>query len=163
MYFMKKTTNILVTVLTLSCMLLGAAIITIKLTGLSSCTVNGHSMDDTLKEGEQLIVNSSAEPGFGDIIVFDYGGSYFVKRVIGMPGDVIKVLDGVLYINNVKYNEAYLSPGNTSGFKNSSFAAVINEDEYFVMGDNRDHSLDSRNFGCIPKDSVAGVVIWDFQ
>lgn len=149
-------------VLTVLCLLLGAAVATFKLTGLKFCTVDGHSMDDTLFDGERLILNPSAEPGFGDIVVFDYGGSYLVKRVIGLPGDNVMVVGGALYVNSVRYGEPYLSPEHTERFSESTFAVHVGEDEYFVMGDNRDNSRDGRSFGCIPGDALTGVAIWHF-
>lgn len=158
----RKTFTIFLGVLGLLCMLLGAAIITFKVTGLRFCTVDGHSMDDTLFDGEQLILNPSAKPRFGDIIVFDYDGTYLIKRVIGLPGDTVTVVRGTLYVNNVKYEEAYLSPDHINTFKNSSFTVTIGDDEYFVMGDNRDDSRDGRSFGCITKSTIIGVAIWHF-
>lgn len=162
MHRMKKILGICLAVLALLCMLLGAAIITFKSTGLRFCTVDGHSMDNTLFDGEQLVLNPSAEPGFGDIIVFDYGETYLIKRVIGMPGDTIMVVKGVLYVNNIKYDEAYLSPECITQYKDNSFVVTVGENEYFVMGDNRDNSRDSRSFGCIPKNTIIGVAIWHF-
>ena len=159
---MKKILTCFLAVLALLCMLLGAAIVTFKTTGLRFCTVDGHSMDFTLHDGEELILNPSAEPGFGDIIVFEYGGSYLIKRVIGMPGDTVTVAKGTLYVNNIKYDESYLSPELITMFKNSSFVMNVGEGEYFVLGDNRDNSRDGRSFGCISKDSIIGVAIWHF-
>lgn len=158
----KKILTIVLAVLALLCMVLGAAIVTFKMTGLRFCTVDGHSMDNTLFDGEQLLLNPSAEPLFGDVIVFDYNGSYLVKRVIGLPGDTVYVMKGELYVNNIKYKENYLSPQCTANFQDSSFTVTVGEDEYFVMGDNRDNSRDGRSFGCIPKDTITGVAIWHF-
>lgn len=158
----KKIVTGFLVILAILCMILGAAIVTFKMTGLRFCTVDGHSMDNTLFDGEQLLLNPSAEPGFGDILVFDYGGTYLIKRVIGMPGDTVTVVKGTLYVNNIKYDEAYLSPECIERFKESSFVTIVGDDEYFVMGDNRDNSRDSRSFGCIPKDTVTGVAIWHF-
>lgn len=159
---MKKIVTTILVVLSIVCMMLGAAIITFKTTGLRFCTVEGHSMDNTLYDGEQLILNPSAKPGFGDIIVFDYSGTYLIKRVIGMPGDTVTVVKGVLYVNNVKYEESYLSSELISTFQDSSFTVTVDDGEYFVMGDNRDNSRDGRSFGCIPKESLIGVAIWHF-
>lgn len=156
----KKILGCIVAVLVVLCMLLGAAIATFKITGLKFCTVDGHSMDSTLYDGERLVLNPSADPRFGDILVFEYNGAYLIKRIIGLPGDTIVVSDGVLYINNVKYDEPYLSDENVVKFRESSFAATVGEDEYFVMGDNRDNSHDSRGFGCISKDCITGIAIW---
>lgn len=159
---MGRALTAVLAVLTLLCLLLGAAVVTFKLTGLKFCTVDGHSMDDTLFDGERLILNPSAEPRFGDVVVFDYGGSYLVKRVIGLPGDTVMVANGVLYVNNVRYSEPYLSEVNTQEFRKSTFSVKVGEDEYFVMGDNRDNSRDGRSFGCIPGEALTGVAIWHF-
>lgn len=158
----KKIFTAVLIILTTLCLVLGAAIITFKTTGLRFCTVDGHSMDNTLFDGEQLVLNPSAKPGFGDIIVFNYDNSYLIKRVIGMPGDTVTVVKGVLYVNNIKYEESYLSPDLTSTFQDSSFVVTVGDGEYFVMGDNRDNSRDGRSFGCITKDSIIGVAIWHF-
>lgn len=162
MRHMGKALTAVLAVLTLLCLLLGAAVVTFKLTGLKFCTVDGHSMDDTLFDGERLILNPSAEPRFGDVVVFDYGGSYLVKRVIGLPGDTVMVANGVLYVNSVRYSEPYLSEVNTQEFRKSTFSVKVGEDEYFVMGDNRDNSRDGRSFGCIPGEALTGVAIWHF-
>ena len=119
-------------------------------------------MDNTLFDGERLVLNPSAEPGFGDIVVFEYGGTHLIKRVIGMPGDTVSVARGNLYVNNIRYQESYLSPECITLFSESSFTVRVKEHEYFVMGDNRDNSRDSRSFGCVDKDSVIGVAIWHF-
>lgn len=158
----KKILTVFMTVLVISCIFVGAAIVTFKSTGLRFCTVDGHSMDYTLHDGERLILNPSAEPRFGDIIVFEYDGVYLIKRVIGVPGDTITVAKGILYVNNIKYDEPYLNENLLNKFQNSSFVTVVGEEEYFVMGDNRDNSRDSRSFGCVPIEAITGVAIWRF-
>lgn len=162
MHRIRKMTAVTLAILTLLCMVSGAAIVTFKITGLRFCTVDGHSMDDTLFDGEQLIINPSAEPRFGDIVVFRHGGSYLIKRVIGLPGDTVMVVRGTLYVNNIRYEEAYLEPGNVAGFMDSSFVMTVGNNEYFVLGDNRDNSRDSRSFGCIRGDSLIGVAIFHY-
>ena len=160
---MRRTKKILtgfLVVLALLCMLIGAAIVTFKSTGLRFCTVDGHSMDNTLYDGERLILNPSATPQFGDIIVFEYNGTYLIKRVIGVPGDTVTVVKGTLYVNNIKYAEPYLSPENVEKFNETSFVVKVGDGEYFVMGDNRDNSNDGRRFGCVPADAILGVAIW---
>ncbi len=159
---MKKIISSACFLITLLCLILTAAFATFKLTGLQFCTVEGHSMDNTLFSSERILINPSARPGFGDIVVFEYEGTYLIKRVIGLPGDTVIVADGALYVNNVKYEEDYLSPECVTAFEKNSFAVTAGENEYFVMGDNRDDSHDSRSFGCIPKDSILGVAIWHF-
>ncbi|WP_290455883.1 signal peptidase I [Faecalibaculum rodentium] len=159
---MKKILAGFLVFLALLCMVLGAAIVTFKITGLRFCTVDGHSMDNTLFDGEQLLLNPSAEIRSGDIVVFEYGQTYLIKRVVGLPGDTVAVVKGVLYVNNIKYDESYLSEECITRFMDSSFMVTVGEDEYFVMGDNRDNSRDSRSFGCVPRDTITGVAIWHF-
>lgn len=162
MHRMKKILAGFLVFLALLCMVLGAAIVTFKITGLRFCTVDGHSMDNTLFDGEQLLLNPSAEIRSGDIVVFEYGQTYLIKRVVGLPGDTVAVVKGVLYVNNIKYDESYLSKECITRFMDSSFMVTVGEDEYFVMGDNRDNSRDSRSFGCVPRDTITGVAIWHF-
>ena len=162
MHRMKKILAGFLVFLALLCMVLGAAIVTFKITGLRFCTVDGHSMDNTLFDGEQLLLNPSAEIRSGDIEVFEYGQTYLIKRVVGLPGDTVAVVKGVLYVNNIKYDESYLSEECITRFMDSSFMVTVGEDEYFVMGDNRDNSRDSRSFGCVPRDTITGVAIWHF-
>ncbi len=162
MHRMKKILAGFLVFLALLCMVLGAAIVTFKITGLRFCTVDGHSMDNTLFDGEQLLLNPSAEIRSGDIVVFEYGQTYLIKRVVGLPGDTVAVVKGVLYVNNIKYDESYLSEECITRFMDSSFMVTVGEDEYFVMGDNRDNSRDSRSFGCVPRDTITGVAIWHF-
>ena len=162
MHRMKKILAGFLVFLALLCMVLGATIVTFKITGLRFCTVDGHSMDNTLFDGEQLLLNPSAEIRSGDIVVFEYGQTYLIKRVVGLPGDTVAVVKGVLYVNNIKYDESYLSEECITRFMDSSFMVTVGEDEYFVMGDNRDNSRDSRSFGCVPRDTITGVAIWHF-
>lgn len=162
MHRMKKILTGFLVFLALLCMVLGAAIVTFKITGLRFCTVDGHSMDNTLFDGEQLLLNPSADIRSGDIVVFEYGQTYLIKRVVGLPGDTVAVVKGVLYVNNIKYDESYLSEECITRFMDSSFMVTVGEDEYFVMGDNRDNSRDSRSFGCVPRDTITGVAIWHF-
>lgn len=162
MHRMKKILAGFLVFLALLCMVLGAAIVTFKITGLRFCTVDGHSMDNTLFDGEQLLLNPSAEIRSGDIVVFEYGQTYLIKRVVGLPGDTVAVVKGILYVNNIKYDESYLSEECITRFMDSSFMVTVGGDEYFVMGDNRDNSRDSRSFGCVPRDTITGVAIWHF-
>ena len=113
--------------------------------------VKGESMTDTLQNGEIMYVSKPeyllGNPSRGDIVICHYPGrkENFVKRVIGLPGDVVEIRQNVVYINGNPLNESYLTPSrNDDGFTMAPFA--LREDEYFVMGDNRDNSHDSRNY-----------------
>ncbi len=119
--------------------------------------VSGTSMADTLKDGEILILKKydKSYERF-DIVVFDYNNSKLVKRIIGLPGETVEYKDGVLYINGVKTDDPFASK--TNNFKLSNLKIdVIPDNHYFVMGDNRNNSSDSRIIGPISKDSIEGT------
>ena len=125
----------------------------------------GSSMYSTLKNGD-LVLLSKAHYKFsnvqrGDIISFLYNDTkYLVKRVIGVPGDKIEIKDNILYINNKKVEEDYLDDVITDDFSLDSLGYdVIPDGYYFVMGDNRENSLDSREIGLIKKSDIIGKVI----
>ena len=133
--------------------------------------VDGESMCDTLQDGEVMIVTKPeyllGDPEHGDVIICKYPGrkENFVKRVMGIPGDTISIISNVVYRNGEKLDEPYLTPKrNDNGFSMAPF--TLGEDEYFVMGDNRDNSHDSRNYysyskpAAITRDMIVGHVRW---
>ena len=134
--------------------------------------VDGPSMSDTLLDGDKLFVTVADMRANGpdrfDVIICKYPNrkDQYVKRVIGLPGDTLRVKNGVLYINGEEVEEPFLSEARTVRFDKASnnFGPIeIGEGEYFVMGDNRDDSNDSRNVGVITEDMVIGKVrhiIW---
>lgn len=128
--------------------------------------VDGTSMNDTLKDGNIMILNK-INYRFNDIkrfdiIVIKYKTEKFIKRVIGFPGETLKIVDNELYINNLKVDEPFLTEETEDYFYEGS----IPKDCYFVMGDNRDDSLDSRYFGCFMKKDILGkasLVLFPFS
>ena len=133
--------------------------------------VSGSSMETTLSDGDQLIVDKISsrfrDPSRYDIVVFPYKyekNTYYIKRIIGLPGETVQIVDGYVYIDGKKLDEDY---GNEV-MENPGIAAdpvVLGSDEYFVLGDNRNNSQDSRaaNVGVIHKDDLLGrawVRIW---
>ncbi len=129
--------------------------------------VEGPSMSDTLLDGDMLFVNvldvRLNGPERFDVVICRYPGKddQYVKRVIGMPGDTLSVRGGVLYINDQPMEEPYLSDSRTVRFDkdSNSFGPVrIPEGYYYVMGDNRDDSNDSRSVGLIAEDMFIGKV-----
>lgn len=138
--------------------------------------VKGSSMRDTLQTGQFLWVNKWAYrtgvPRRGDVVICHYPGRYmdrwklvrqcFVKRVIGLPGESISLVEGVVHINGEPLEEPYLSESHTR-FKQNRDAVVMGPDEYFLMGDNRDRSNDSRRVGPIRRRDIIGRaerVLW---
>lgn len=132
---------------------------------VSVSQVVGDSMYPTLKNQEVLILNKAKYRFFdierGDIISFTYADTkYLIKRVIGVPGDTISIVDNILYINGDAYEESYLTEDIiTDDFSLSDIGyEKIPKDKYFVMGDNRENSLDGREIGLIDKKDVIGEI-----
>lgn len=127
--------------------------------------VIGNSMHPTYKNGEYLTANKIvyriSEPQRGDVIIFKYSDTQdFIKRVIGLPGDTVMLKDGHLYVNNNILDESgYLSDSiytNGGTFLKEGESITVPDGEYFVCGDNRSHSSDSREFGSIKKANIKG-------
>lgn len=128
--------------------------------------VVGGSMENTLLEGERLLISDLFyTPDYGDIIVFQDAETNIkgaiVKRVIGLPGDVIEIRsNGSIYRNDVLLIEEYVFIDGKNYQENELF--VVPEGEYFVMGDHRNNSEDSRSFGTIKEESILGRVLLRF-
>ena len=133
--------------------------------------VSGHSMETTLSHGDQLIVDKISyrfrDPDRYDIVVFPYQyeeKSYYIKRIIGLPGETVQIVDGYVYIDGQQLDEHYgnevmLDPGIAEE------PVTLGDDEYFVLGDNRNNSQDSRaaNVGVIHRKDLLGrawIRIW---
>ena len=121
-------------------------------------------MESTVSDGSQILVNrfiyNVKSPKSGDVIVFLPNGNekshYYVKRVIGVPGDKVQIKSGLLYVNGELYDTE-----DTDTIKNAGVAEeeiTVGEDEYFVLGDNRNASSDSRKeeVGMIKRDKIGG-------
>lgn len=136
--------------------------------------VSGSSMETTLSDGDQLIVDKISyrfrDPKRYDIVVFPYRyeeNTYYIKRIIGMPGETIQIVDGYVYIDGEPLDEHYGNEVmNKAGIAEEPL--TLGEDEYFVLGDNRNNSQDSRaaNVGTIHREDIIGrawVRIWPFD
>jgi signal peptidase I len=134
--------------------------------------VLGSSMSLTLHDNDLLVASKISykihDPQRGDIIVFkppNEDSRDFIKRVIALPGDKIRITNSVVYINGQVLHEPYLPERWTY---NNNWPAdgqdkLVPADQYFVMGDNRNHSSDSRSFGFVERDAILGkaeVRIW---
>jgi len=135
-------------------------VIPIRLFVMQPFLVSGEAMAPTYPSGEYLLINEFSKSfGRGDVIVFRYPkdpSQYFIKRIIGLPGETVAVANGQVSINGQVLSEPYIS-GSTPG--NSSI--TLGADEYYVMGDNRQASNDSREFGQIKKSSILGKILVD--
>ena len=136
--------------------------------------VDGHSMENTLFDGDNLIVDKISyrftDPKRFDIIVFPYHykeDTYYIKRIIGLPGETVQIRDGEIYIDGAILEEYYGKETMlTSG--RAADQIQLGEDEYFVLGDNRNHSEDSRfdDVGNIERSEIIGrafIRIWPFE
>ncbi len=131
--------------------------------------VDGHSMDPTLATGDRGIVLMHKKPKRFDIVTLDSHDSeekIYIKRVIGLPGDHLVFQDGKLFVNDKEYQEPYLDKklvfdemGETL---TGNFEVKVPKDAYFVLGDNRGNSNDSRSIGPIKKKDIDGVFVWRF-
>ena len=142
---------------------------------VGECTVvSGDSMLPTLQNGDNLIVDKLSyrfrDPKRFEIVVFPFRyqeDTYYIKRIIGLPGETVQIHDGNIYINGKQLKEDYgretiRNPGLASE------AVTLGEDEYFVLGDNRNNSADSRepSVGNIQKKDILGrawLRIWPFD
>lgn len=134
-------------------------------------SVDGNSMLPMLSNGDQLLVDKIsyrfAEPERYDIVVFelkDDPSTHYIKRVIGLPGETVQILDGVIYIDGQVVEESY-GREVMQDAKRASDPIVLGEDEYFVLGDNRNDSKDSRSseVGNVNRSQLMGkafVRIW---
>lgn len=144
-----------------------AIIIPIRYFLIQPFYVKGASMEPNFYDHEYLIIDEISyrfrEPVRGEIVVFRYPrdpDQYFIKRVVALPGETIEITEGHVIIyneehpNGIELQEEYLGDEQTNGKER----ATLGEDEYFVLGDNRDSSLDSRSFGTLARDHVIGRV-----
>ncbi len=132
--------------------------------------IPSESMEHTLEKQDRVMVNKLSyrvgDIGRGDVVVFkrpdDDPNGYqdLIKRVIGLPGDVVEGHDGAVFVNDRAIDEPYLDPADEI----IDFEPItVPEGEYFMMGDNRDDSYDSRFFGTVPEGNVLGrafVLFW---
>jgi signal peptidase I len=139
--------------------------------------VNGHSMDPTLQTGEYLLTEKVSyrfsEPSRGDIVVFRApqaacvgDGCDYIKRIIGLPGETIRVAEGKYYVNGELLDESnYLAPTivtKPGAFTEDEREITLGEDQYFVSGDNRPGSSDSRYWGPINKKAIVGRAFFSY-
>jgi signal peptidase I len=120
--------------------------------------VDGSSMEPSLQSGEFVIVNRLAyklgDPEYGDVVVFHFPGDpgqEYIKRVVGLSGDTVKVLDGAVYINDKPIDEPYIAANPRYQGK-----WEVPSNHIFVLGDNRNNSSDSHNWGAVPMENVIG-------
>ena len=135
------------------------AIILTRIFIVTLVRVDGASMNNTLKDGDILVENKlNTDYKRFDIVVVKHNKDKLIKRIIGLPGENIKYRNGFLYVNGKKIKEPFIKE------KTEDFNLIalgynkIPKDHYFVVGDNRNNSLDSRILGLFKKDQIKGTV-----
>lgn len=148
---------------------LGAALgLLIRQYALGVATVAGDSMQPTLMTGDTVLITRLDyildTPARGDVAQLEIPGrdGAYLKRVVGLPGETVEIIGGVVHINGQALNEPYAT------LSDDDFRVTLGEDEYFVLGDNRPVSYDSReeDFGVVSADCFRGrvrAVIWPFE
>ncbi len=145
-----------------------AAVFLIRTYLVQPFLVSGSSMVPNFSDGDYLLIDELTyrfrAPERGEVVVFRYPKNesvYFIKRVIGLPGDKVEIKDKTITVfdqknpGGLKLDEKYL-PGDLGPFGNAEFQ--VPEGSYFVMGDNRAYSFDSRSWGMLPNSDVVGLV-----
>lgn len=127
---------------------------------ITPVTVDGPSMNETLHNGEILFLKKFDKSyDRNDVVVFIKRGKQdekLIKRVLALPGEKIKCVSGIIYVNNEQIDDSH-AYGKTADFSE----VTLGEDEYFLVGDNREVSYDSRYFGPVKKENIQGVT--DFR
>lgn len=130
--------------------------------------IEGTSMEPTLHNGDIVLLMKTTRFDRGDLCGFTWNNKLLIKRVIGIPGDWIEIdTDGTIYLNGEKLDEPYVEQ-KAFGECDLEFPFQVPQEQYFVVGDMRESSIDSRNtlIGCIPKDQIVGKVffrVWPFK
>ena len=130
--------------------------------------IEGTSMEPTLSNGDIVLLMKTTRFERGELCAFTWNNKLLVKRVVGLPGDWIEIdTDGTVYLNGDKLDEPYVQQM-ALGECDLEFPFQVPQEQYFVIGDMRESSIDSRNslIGCIPKDQIVGKVffrVWPFK
>lgn len=130
--------------------------------------IEGTSMEPTLVNGDIVLLTKTTSFNRGELCGFSWNNKLLIKRVIGIPGDWIEIdIDGTVYLNGEKLDEPY-AVQLAVGECDLEFPFQVPQEQYFVLGDMRESSIDSRNtlIGCVEKDQVVGKVffrIWPFK
>jgi len=130
--------------------------------------IEGTSMEPTLTNGDIVLLTKTTSFSRGDLCGFTWNNKLLIKRVIGLPGDWIEIdSDGTIYLNGEKLDEPYVQTL-TLGECDLEFPFQVPQEQYFVLGDMRENSVDSRNtlIGCVSKEQIVGKVffrVWPFK
>ena len=130
-------------------------------TVIQPVTVIGQSMEPTLKEYRMLLADRTVEAEEyerNDIVVARVDNAHLIKRIIGLPGETIQIKDSHIYVNGEKIEDVYV--GDDFESRGLSEPITLKEKEYIIMGDNRNNSYDSRDFGAVHIDDFVGKILF---
>ncbi len=149
-----------------------ALLVMVYLFIMSPQEINGASMEPNFHNGEYILTNKILykfrDPIRGDVVIFKSPANKeidYIKRVIGLPGDIVTLRDNAFWVNEKKIDEPYLAQGTTifgGSYLSEGKSIVVPPGTYFVAGDNRPHSSDSREFGPVAKEDFIGVAIFRY-
>ena len=126
--------------------------------------VNGDSMQPTLQDGQLLLVSkthrATNDYNRGDIVIFKEGNRFLIKRIIALPNETVQIIDNDIYINDKKINDFVDVQMDNVGVLSEKI--TLKDDEYICLGDNRNNSADSREFGPVKQSNMVGKVIFRF-
>jgi len=133
---------------------------------VTSVVVSGRSMVPTLQDGDRCLLNRMPlwfrAPERGDMVVIEDAGhsDYAVKRIVALPGEDVRILEGKVWVNESVLPEPYLPSGiKTRTFGDLPLSLHLEESEYFVLGDNRPTSEDSRAYGALKRSQIVGLLV----
>lgn len=132
-------------------------VVLIRVFIITPVRVDGSSMKNTLKDNDILLLYKLGSIKRNDIVVLDesYDNEIIIKRIIGLPGETVAIKNGKIYINNKEYDDKF-AYGETSDYDK----ITLGDDEYFILGDNRIVSKDSRYFGPVKEKEIIGKAIF---
>lgn len=164
MTLMRRLSSVVEVIKVIGIVFLSAAII--RAFVFQPFVVEGSSMERSYHNGEYLFVEKVSykikTPKRGDTVVFRYPRDTrynYIKRIVGLPGENIQIKDGNVFINGDQLHEEYIFPGQDTvvdGNKELNYEISLDDDQYFVLGDNRQHSSDSREWGPLDKKYIIG-------
>ena len=150
----------------------GSLFIVVYLFILQPNQIKGASMEPTFYNGNYIFTSKITfkmrSPQRGDVVVFHSPKNHdieFIKRIIGLPGDMVLIQENELYVNGKRLDETYISAKTTlvpGSFAQDGVSIEVPKGRFFVMGDNRPRSSDSREFGTIPRESIVGHVFYRY-
>lgn len=123
---------------------------------LERIIISGESMSPTLNDGNVVWAWKNPTPDRNDIVIIRINGKLYIKRIVGMPEETVEIKNGKVLINGVELQEEF------EVMKSEEQKIQLKENEYFVLGDNRNNSTDSRLWGAIDKEQITGEVVFKF-